>query len=61
MGLLKIMNLLDEDFELNPLSLYAKAKVSAEKYLMNKKNKVDYSATILRFATAFGLSPRMRV
>ena len=59
-GLIKDNELADEDFELNPLSLYAKAKVSAEEYLMNKKNKVDYSATILRFATAFGLSPRMR-
>ena len=59
-GLIKDNELADEDFELNPLSLYAKAKVSAEKYLINKKNKVDYSATILRFATAFGLSPRMR-
>ena len=59
-GLIKDNELADEDFKLNPLSLYAKAKVSAEKYLMNKKNKVDYSATILRFATAFGLSPRMR-
>ena len=50
----------DENFELNPLSLYAKSKVRAEQYLMNQQSKVDYSATVLRFATAFGIAPRMR-
>lgn len=52
--------LADEDFELNPLSLYAKAKVDNEKYILSKKGHVDYTGVILRFATAFGLSPRMR-
>jgi nucleoside-diphosphate-sugar epimerase len=50
----------DETFELNPLSLYAKAKVAVEQELLALQGKVDYHATILRFATAFGLSPRMR-
>ena len=50
----------DEEYKLKPLSLYAKAKVSNEKYLLNKKGEVNYSGVILRFATAFGLSPRMR-
>lgn len=59
-GLIGEDELANEEFELNPLSLYAKAKVSAEQYLLSKKGKVSYSATILRFATAFGLSPRMR-
>lgn len=59
-GLIEENELADEQFELNPLSLYAEAKVDAESYLMSKKGKVNYSATILRFATAFGLSPRMR-
>jgi nucleoside-diphosphate-sugar epimerase len=49
-----------EDYELNPLSLYAKHKVEIEQWLLGLKDKVDYSATVLRFATAFGLSPRMR-
>ena len=31
-----------------------------ENYIMSLKGNVDYSITILRFATAFGISPRMR-
>jgi len=59
-GLIGENELADENFRLNPLSLYAKAKVANELYLLDKKGKVDYSAVVLRFATAFGLSPRMR-
>ena len=36
-GLIKEDELADENFELNPLSLYAKAKVAAELHLMSKK------------------------
>ena len=50
----------DENFALKPLSLYAHAKVEAEKHILSLKGKVDYHPTLLRFATAFGLSPRMR-
>ncbi|MGW9684595.1 NAD-dependent epimerase/dehydratase family protein [Flagellimonas sp. 2504JD1-5] len=59
-GLIKDDELADEEFALNPLSLYAKAKVANEKYLMSKKYEVNYTGVVLRFATAFGLSPRMR-
>ena len=59
-GLIKEGELADENFTLSPLSLYAKAKVANEKYLMDKKDEVDYKGVVLRFATAFGLSPRMR-
>jgi nucleoside-diphosphate-sugar epimerase len=59
-GLIKDDELADENFVLNPLSLYAKSKVLIEKYILDLRNKVDYHPTILRFATAFGLSPRMR-
>ncbi len=58
-GLIEGDQLADEDFELNPLSLYAKSKVRVEKFLLGG-NDVDYTPTVLRFATAFGLSPRMR-
>lgn len=50
----------DEGSPLNPLSSYAKAKVSAEQKLLSMRGQADYCPTILRFATAFGLSPRMR-
>tara|TARA_Y100001934_G_C12373793_1_gene787955 strand:+ start:455 stop:1453 length:999 start_codon:yes stop_codon:yes gene_type:complete len=52
--------LADEKYALNPLSLYAKSKVNAERYILSLKGKTGTSPTILRFATAFGLSPRMR-
>ena len=59
-GLIANDQLADEEFQLKPLSLYAKAKVAAEQYILSLTGMVDYSPTILRFATAFGLSPRMR-
>ncbi len=52
--------LADEDYPLKPLSLYATAKVAREKQVLGGANRVDYCATVLRFATAFGLSSRMR-
>jgi nucleoside-diphosphate-sugar epimerase len=59
-GLIKSNELADESFPLSPLSLYAKSKVAAEHSLLSKKNELDYTPTVLRFATAFGLAPRMR-
>lgn len=59
-GLARGDGLVNEESPLSPLSLYASAKVDAERYLLSLKGKVDYQPTILRFATAFGLSQRMR-
>lgn len=50
----------DENFALSPLSLYAKSKVAAESLVLSGRGRVDYTGTVLRFATAFGLSARMR-
>jgi nucleoside-diphosphate-sugar epimerase len=48
-----------EDFPLRPLSLYAETKVQVEQALL--ANPVEaMSITVLRFATLYGLSPRMR-
>ena len=49
-----------EDFELRPLSLYAKAKVAMEREILERAGAADFHPTILRFATAFGVAPRMR-
>lgn len=49
-------NFCDENSPLNPLSLYAKDKVTVENELMNHAN-----ATSFRLATVFGISPRMRL
>ncbi len=59
-GMIAENELADEKFRLSPMSLYAKAKVANEVYLLEKLGKVDYSGVVLRFSTAFGLSPRMR-
>jgi len=59
-GLITGDNVADENYQLSPLSLYAKAKVAGEQYLMSKKGSVSYTGVVLRFATAFGISSRMR-
>jgi len=59
-GLIQNNEKADETHPLNPLSLYAKAKVGAEKHILGLKGKTKMNPTILRFATAFGVSPRMR-
>ena len=50
----------DENYKLDPISLYAKSKVKIEKYLLATRKNNFFNPTILRFATAFGLSKRMR-
>lgn len=56
-------SLLDETSALNPLSIYARTKIDSEKLLLaagGQASAKDFSATVLRFGTLFGLSPRMR-
>lgn len=52
-------NLVTENSPLKPISHYARLKVGFEKYLL-EKNPNDMYSVILRFATAFGMSPRPR-
>jgi len=49
-----------EDSPLNPTNIYARAKVRAENYIMEKRVE-NTCTTILRFATAFGISPKTRM
>ena len=50
---------LTEDSDLNPVSLYARTKIESEKALLESMDE-NFSPTILRMATLFGYSPRMR-
>ena len=50
----------DETSELTPVSLYAQTKVAVEKALLQGGVTEDWCPTPLRFATIFGVSPRMR-
>lgn len=46
----------DENTPLNPITLYGKQKVEAEKILLSLNNAISF-----RLATVFGVSPRMRL
>lgn len=52
----EVVGVCDEETPLNPLSLYGETKTRAEELCMERPHSVA-----LRFATAFGLSPRMRL
>lgn len=49
-----------ENEVLAPISEYAKAKVKAENLILSFGERSMFNPTILRFATAFGVAPRMR-
>ena len=51
--------MVDENSPIQSLSLYSKTKVNSENFILNTKNS-SFEPCILRFATAHGLSPRMR-
>ena len=50
----------DEESELRPVSLYAETKVAVERALLKSGRKDGWCPTPLRFATIYGVSPRMR-
>lgn len=52
----KLENLCNEGSTPKPLTVYGQSKLEAERILLQSGNAVVY-----RFATAFGLSPRMRL
>ncbi len=51
--------ILDEDAPLNPVSLYAKTKISSEEIIQKMTDK-NFAPTIMRMSTLYGYSPRMR-
>ena len=51
----------DEGSPLAPVSLYAELKVEFESLVLDDREKrVDFCPAVLRFATVYGISPRMR-
>jgi nucleoside-diphosphate-sugar epimerase len=52
-------NLLDEEAELRPVSLYARTKIASEKTILSMGDSY-FAPTILRMGTLYGYSPRMR-
>ena len=50
--------MINEDGELQPISLYAETKVDSEKILLNDLNSLP--VIVLRFATAYGMTSRIR-
>jgi nucleoside-diphosphate-sugar epimerase len=50
----------DEGSELSPVSLYAETKVAVETALLQSGPSEHWCPTPLRFATVYGVSPRMR-
>ena len=59
-GIVKNNILAKENHNLYPLSRYAKDKVKVENFIKKNIFRSKTTTTILRFATAFGLAPRMR-
>jgi nucleoside-diphosphate-sugar epimerase len=57
-GLSEDTTVVSEESPLRPLSLYAETKVAAEQWI--EANAGSCQGIVLRFATAHGLSPRMR-
>ncbi|MFH1144933.1 MAG: NAD(P)-dependent oxidoreductase [Candidatus Eisenbacteria bacterium] len=53
-------DLVNEHSPLKPVSLYAELKVRFERHLLEASIRPDFVPTALRFATAYGLSPRPR-
>jgi nucleoside-diphosphate-sugar epimerase len=56
---LQVQENMDEMAPVNPQSIYAQTKIHSEHYLLSVRDET-FSPCILRFATLYGLSPRMR-
>ena len=52
-------NIVTEENVLNPLSLYARSKIDSEQSILNLMDN-NFAPTMLRMATVYGLSRRMR-
>ena len=55
------INAKNENDEVNPLTAYAKSKINFENELININKNKEMTVTALRFSTACGPSPRIRL
>jgi nucleoside-diphosphate-sugar epimerase len=53
-------SLATEGSDLKPQSLYSRTKVATEHYVLERALELNCVVNVLRIATAYGLSPRMR-
>jgi len=53
------LDIVNETSPVNALSLYSETKIKSESIVLKSKNS-NFESCVLRFATAFGISPRMR-
>ena len=54
-------DLVDETTALDPVSHYAETKVAVERAILETGGDQNPGATVLRFATIFGVAPRLRL
>jgi nucleoside-diphosphate-sugar epimerase len=59
-GISDVATLADEESTLNPQSLYAHTKIEVERHILASAATSANVGTVLRLATAYGMSPRMR-
>ena len=59
-GIHESASLATETSELNPQSLYARTKIAVEEHVLQTSGLREACTTVLRIATVYGLSPRMR-
>ncbi len=59
-GVVNAGDIANEGSRLSPLSLYAETKIDAER-LVRDANTLGFTCVVLRLATLFGESPRMRM
>ena len=59
-GIHEASSFADETSELNPQSLYAETKIAVEQHVLERARDTTMTGTVLRVATAYGLSPRAR-
>lgn len=59
-GIHESSELATEESALNPQSLYAETKIAVERHVLGRAGDLACATTVLRIATAYGLSPRMR-